>query len=95
MPVARASLFFPGCWQEASVPHHVGRPTKLFECPHEVLEEKEAELEIECDSSGEGSVPGLVVRDLQGVNEVRDGNIWWKDILGRGNSQCKGSEVGT
>ena len=42
MAVAWGSLFFSGSGQEASVPHHVGQPVKLFERPHEVLEEKEA-----------------------------------------------------
>ena len=42
MAVAWGSLCFPGSWQEASVPHHVGQPVKLFEWPHEVLEGKEA-----------------------------------------------------
>ena len=30
---------------------------------------------MERDGSGEGPVLGLVGRDLQGVNELRDGNI--------------------
>ena len=37
---------------------------------------KRSRAEIEHDGSGEGPVLGLVGRDLQGVNDLRDGNIW-------------------
>lgn len=95
MALAREGLHVCWLWREASVPHHVGLPIKLLECPHEVLEAKEAGPEIEYDSSGERAVLGLVVRDLQGGHEMTNRNIWRKGILGRGNSQYKGSKVGT